>query len=84
MFYNSIIRKTKMTLIAIYNTDKKMIGRCDARCYNAKGEDCSCVCCLGINHGKGYDEARKNTSEQGERLAREYEVSHPEARVVIK
>jgi alpha-galactosidase/6-phospho-beta-glucosidase family protein len=72
-----------MTLIAVYNTDKKMIGRCDARCYGAKGEDCKCVC-SGINHGKGYDEARANTNEHGDRLAREYESQHPEVKVEVK
>jgi hypothetical protein len=72
-----------MTLIAIYNTDKKMIGRCDARCYNAKGEDCSCPC-NGLNHGMGFDVARANTEEHGERLAHEYEAQHPEVKVVIK
>ncbi len=71
-----------MTLIAIYKEDK-CAGRCDARCYNAKGEDCHCVC-QGMNHGKGFDEARANTNGHGERLAKEYEASHPEVKVVVK
>jgi len=34
--------------------------RCDARCYNARTEECRCVC-LGHNHGVGESMARANT-----------------------
>ena len=30
--------------------------KCDARCYNAKGKKCTCVC-GGINHGIGLEAA---------------------------
>lgn len=30
----------------------KVVGRCDAKCYNAKGPDCHCIC-GGANHGVG-------------------------------
>lgn len=33
--------------------------RCDARCYNAKGHACGCVC-RGINHGVGLQRAVKH------------------------
>ena len=70
-----------MTLIAIYK-DEKCVGRCDARCYNAKGEDCHCIC-KGSNHGKGYDEARANTNANGEKLANEFMLENPEKRVKV-
>lgn len=34
----------------------KIIGRCDARCYNSKKPECDCIC-RGRNHGKGLPEA---------------------------
>lgn len=34
----------------------KLIGQCDAKCYNAKTEKCNCVC-QGLLHGKGRNEA---------------------------
>lgn len=49
------------TLIAAYNSDG-CIGRCDARCHNAKGAKCTCIC-GGKNHGVGLDQARVNTGE---------------------
>jgi len=30
---------------------------CDARCYNAKGKVCRCIC-EGINHGLGLEKAK--------------------------
>lgn len=34
--------------------------RCDAHCYGAKGDKCTCVC-GGVNHGKGLQQALENT-----------------------
>ena len=51
-------------LIAIYTGDG-CIGRCDAKCYNAWGPQCHCVC-QGVNHGAGRQEAIENTRELGE------------------
>ena len=39
-----------MTLITRGSSSAKR-GRCDARCYDAKGSLCVC-CCGGLNHGK--------------------------------
>ena len=39
------------TVILAYHADK-VIGRCDATCYDAKGETCTCIC-NGANHGAG-------------------------------
>ena len=36
------------TLIAIYTGDG-LTGRCDAKCYNAWGPECHCIC-RGGNH----------------------------------
>ena len=49
------------TLIAIYTGDG-CTGRCDAKCYNAWGPECHCVC-LGGNHGAGKQEAIASTQE---------------------
>jgi hypothetical protein len=57
--------------------------RCDARCYNAKGDDCHCVC-GGKNHGVGHDVALKNVQEHGDEMAEAYESENPEHEVVIK
>ena len=42
----------------------KVIRRCDARCYNAKGQDCECMC-DGDNHGKGFIGAVLNVTDNG-------------------
>ena len=36
--------------------------RCDARCHDAKGEDCECIC-NGMNHGAGARQAVANTQK---------------------
>jgi hypothetical protein len=54
------------TLIAVYNSEG-CVGRCDARCYNATGLTCTCIC-GGANHGAGYDRAVMNTVEMAEQL----------------
>lgn len=35
-------------------------GRCDAKCYDAQGVECECVC-GGMNHGAGIAGAIENT-----------------------
>jgi len=44
------------TIIIRKNKDGVITGRCDARCYNAKGKKCHCVC-GGVNHGIGLNNA---------------------------
>ena len=51
-------------LIAVYTGDG-CVGRCDAKCYNAWGPECHCIC-QGSNHGAGKQEAIDNTRELGE------------------
>lgn len=49
------------TLISVYNSDGCQ-GRCDAKCYDAQGETCNCIC-GGKNHGAGLKQAIENTRE---------------------
>jgi len=49
------------TLIAVYNSSG-CVGRCDAKCYEAKEPDCDCIC-HGRNHGAGQNKAIENTRE---------------------
>ena len=56
------------TLIAIYTGDG-CIGRCDAKCYNAWGPECHCIC-QGGNHGAGKQEATTSTQELPASLVR--------------
>jgi len=48
------------TLIAVYNRHEKLIGKCDARCYNGRPGRCSCIC-GGRNHGIGLRLAAQRT-----------------------
>jgi len=50
------------TLIIRKNKDGATTGRCDARCYDAKGKKCKCLC-GGVNHGRGFNGAASRTNE---------------------
>jgi hypothetical protein len=52
------------TLIAVYNSEG-LVGRCDAKCYNAADSECVCIC-GGANHGAGYDKAVTSTMDMVE------------------
>ena len=58
------------TLIAVYNSDG-CVGRCDAKCYDAKHPNCDCIC-GGKNHGAGKQVAMDNTREWAESWISEY------------
>jgi len=45
------------TLLSVYN-GKRCIGRCDAKCHNAIGPRCVCIC-GGRNHGIGAAKAQE-------------------------
>jgi len=62
------------TLIAVYNSEG-CVGRCDAKCYDATGMDCQCVC-GGENHGAGLAKAAANTAEMAESWIAEYCKQH--------
>ena len=57
------------TLISVYSSNG-LVGRCDAKCYNAKHEKCVCIC-GGRNHGKGQDRAIENTREMANQIIEE-------------
>lgn len=42
-------------------------GRCDAKCYDARGAECDCVC-GGMNHGMGAQGATQKTQDMGARM----------------
>jgi len=56
-------------MTTLINSDKERgsHGRCDAKCYNAKGKKCKCIC-GAINHGKGLKRAAKKTLEEAASL----------------
>lgn len=58
------------TLIAVYNSDG-CVGRCDARCYDAKEPHCECIC-GGKNHGVGRNKAMANTEQMASEWIKEY------------
>jgi hypothetical protein len=62
-----------MTLITIGNSEGSR--RCDARCYDAKGSNCDCMC-GGKNHGKGLQVASENTALIGKKLMEELGGEH--------
>jgi hypothetical protein len=49
------------TLISVYNSEG-LVGRCDAKCYNAHDPDCDCIC-GGRNHRAGLQQALDNTAD---------------------
>jgi hypothetical protein len=51
------------TLIASGSSGKARRA-CNAKCYDAKGPDCDCMC-GGINHGVGEMQARQNCGAMG-------------------
>jgi hypothetical protein len=58
------------TLIAVYNSGG-LVGRCDAKCYNATHPNCQCVC-GGKNHATGKQQAMENTRELADTWIKEY------------
>lgn len=61
-------------LIGIY-TPKGCAVRCDARCYNAAGGLCECIC-GGMNHGKGRRKAAENTHKHHKEWTQHYVEQH--------
>ena len=57
-------------MIAVYNSDG-CIGRCDAKCHNATGPRCTCVC-GGKNHGCALKQAQPNSWEISEEDIQEW------------
>jgi len=52
-----------VTLIEVKTLSGRLVGRCDARCYNGRSRDSRCDCvCEGLNHGVGLEAALENVS----------------------
>jgi hypothetical protein len=63
------------TMISVHNSDG-CVGRCDAKCHNAKHAVCHCVC-GGRNHGAGKQQAIENTRELAQQWIDAYKAQHP-------
>lgn len=63
------------TLISVHNSDG-CVGRCDAKCYNARGKICHCVC-QGKNHGALEAQAKENARKYADDWIELYRVEHP-------
>ena len=64
-----------MVTLIRWSTSGGEQGRCDAKCYDASGPDCDCIC-GGRNHGKGQDQAIENTRELAKAMIAEYAETH--------
>lgn len=58
------------TLIQVGNS-QGIVGRCDAKCYDATHDKCDCVC-GGKNHGAGKKQAVHNTREYAKEMIKKY------------
>lgn len=56
------------TIITLKDNTGKIVRTCDARCHNAHGATCKCIC-QGINHGVGLNQAIDNTHEHAQLLS---------------
>lgn len=50
-----------MTTLILVGNSEGVVGRCDSRCYEATEPRCTCIC-DGRNHGKGLEQALRNTA----------------------
>lgn len=62
-----------MVLIEVRNS-QGIVGRCDAKCYNAAHAGCTCIC-GGRNHGRGLEKAVEQTREHVEEWVEAYAAS---------
>jgi len=60
-----------MVMLMEVHTSRGLIGRCDAKCYNALHGKCICVC-NGRNHGVGQKKAMKNTKTNAKKWIAKY------------
>ena len=68
-----------MILLEEKDGDGNVLGRCDARCYDAAEPRCVCIC-GGKNHGLGVSKAILNAAE----IKRERPELKPEWRGRVK
>jgi len=58
------------TLIEVRN-NSGLVGRCDAKCYEATEPECTCIC-KGHNHRAGFKQAQDNTMQMSKALIKKY------------
>lgn len=51
-----------MTTLIVVSGSDGIVGRCDAKCYDASHDKCDCIC-GGMNHGVGMVGATRQTAE---------------------
>jgi hypothetical protein len=51
-----------MTTLIVVGNSEGVVGRCDAKCYEAREPECDCIC-GGRNHGVGLQRALENTAD---------------------
>jgi hypothetical protein len=51
-----------VTVLQVWDNERRRWRACDARCYDGKGKRCRCVC-GGANHGKGLEEVVEGLDE---------------------
>ena len=54
------LKMEKMTTLIELHKSNGKTRRCDARCYNGRKTNCSCIC-GGRNHGRGFARAVQET-----------------------
>lgn len=59
-------------LIAVYDKDGNCIGKCGSSCYDARKDECKCIC-QGANHGIGFTKAMAQSEEITEGLIQKAE-----------
>lgn len=70
------------TLIAVYTSDG-CVGRCDAKCYNATGDKCNCIC-HGRNHGVGAKKAIQQTEQYAHEWLDRWKQEHPQHDIILE
>ena len=72
-----------MSTLMSFKTSGGDSGRCDSRCYDAKGPICNC-CCMGMNHGVGLQKAHENTNRVGQEWMKKFNEEHPDHKLIIE
>lgn len=70
-----------MTTLITASSSAGIVGTCDARCYNATGDTCACIC-YGLNHGKGEEFAITFTDHLCEIMAQQIKMRYPHVTLV--
>lgn len=65
-----------MTSVIRAYDSKGNVATCDEKCYDAKDQECTCVC-GGRNHGVGLKEAIFNTTRYAPQITQELRAHYP-------